>query len=361
MAAQGFSPGGFHGVEMAETTKKPSSFDVARVARVSRTTVSYVLNERHDLAIPQATRERVFRAAAELGYRQNHLARSLRSGKTMLLGVILPGLDEPYMAAIVHGIEAACAEEGYRVLLANSQRDPATEARQVGLLLEHRIDGLICLPSEHTLPWMTSWLETVQENGTACVVVDDRSLSDRLDCVISDDLRGARLAVEHLIRRGHRCIAHLAGSQNVSSGQDRRNGYAAALEDAGIAVDPDMICVYSFDADRVAPAVEPLLSRPDPPTALFAANDVMAAEARETLRTHGRRVPDDMALVGYGNMSWGRYLGLTTVDQDDQVLGREAARRLFARLRDRQSSPEQIVLPTRLIVRETCGSLHPVS
>lgn len=331
--------------------KKPSSFDVAHRAGVSRTTVSYVLNGRQDLPIPQETRDRVVRAAQELGYRHNQLARSLRSGKTLALGVVLPGLDEPYLAEIVHGIEAVCAEQGYRVLLANSQRDPVVEARQVGLLLEQRIDGLICLPSEHTLPHMGVWLDTVQQGGTACVIADDRTFSHRFDCVVSDDYDGARQAVDHLLASGHRQIAHLAGSQAVSSGRDRLSGYMAALSSAGLAVDPALIFDHSFDAIRVAPAVADLLRLSPAPTAIFAANDVMAAEAIEALRAQAWRLPDDVTVVGYGNMSWGRYLRLTTVDQDAQAMGRAAARRLFARLENPSLPPGQTLLPTRLVVR----------
>ena len=340
---------------MSTDGRQPSSFDVARRANVSRTTVSYVLNGRQDLPIPQETRDRVLRAAADLGYRQNHLARSLRSGKTQTLGVVLPGLDEPYLAEIVHGIETESARQGFRVLLANSQRDPATEARQVRLLLEHRVDGLICLPSEHTLPQMSSWLATVRESDLACVIADDCTFSGHWDCVVSDDVAGARSAVGHLIGLGRRRVAHLAGGQSVSSGRDRLAGYQSALADAGLDADPALVSDDSYDPARVAPAVATLLALPRPPDALFAANDVLAAEALEALRGHGRRVPEDVALVGFGNMSWGRYLRLATVDQDTQALGREAARRLFARLCDPHLPPTRMTLSTRLVVRETAA------
>lgn len=340
---------------MSGGAKKPNSFDVAARAGVSRTTVSYVLNGRLDLPIPQETRARVFQAAQELGYRHNQLARSLRSGKTLTLGVVLPGLDEPYLAEIVHGVEAVCAAQGYRVLLANSQRDAATEARQVGLLLERRVDGLICLPSEHTLPHMAAWLDAAGRGGTACVIADDRTFSPRFDCVVSDDCAGARQAVDFLAASGHRRIGHLAGSQAVSSGRDRLSGYMAALSAAGLPRDPALIVGHTFDAVAVAPAVAALLRQSPPPTAMFAANDVLAAEALEALRAQGRRVPGDIVVIGYGNMSWGRYLRLATVDQDAQAMGRAAARRLFARLEEPSLPPGETLLPTRLIVRDSAG------
>lgn len=341
---------------MSRTDKKPSSLDVAQRARVSRTTVSYVLNGRVDLPISSATRERVFLAASELGYRHNHLARSLRSGNSMFLGVVQPGLDEPYLAEIVHGVEEVCAERGYRVLIANSQRAPEIEARQVELLLEHRIDGLICVPSEHTLLDMPVWLDSVQSNGTACVIVDDRTYAHRADCVASDDYRGAQLAVEHLVGLGYRRVAHLSGSPHVSSGRDRQSGYMSTLSAAGLRVDSDLICMSSFEPAGVPQAIADLLALGDRPEAIFADNDVMAAEALLALTKHGLRVPEDIALVGYGNMAWGRYLNLTTVDQDNQAMGREAASRLLSRLESPQLPPGQTILPTHLVVRKTCGA-----
>ncbi len=342
--------------------RNPSSADVARLAGVSPTTVSFVINGRRDILIPEETRARVLRVARELGYLPNSLARSLARGRTQTVGVIVPSLDSSFSAHIVQGVQDACFEQGYRVLLTHSQHDPTIEAKEVDLLLEHRVDGLIGVASDETVLPMAGWLDAVIREGVACVVVDDCTYAGKADCVASDDEGGARQAVGHLLGRGHRRIAHLCAGARTSTARDRRRGYAAALAAAGVALDEALVTGEAFEMPDPARSLRALLGLPHPPTALFAANDYMAADALEALRERGVRVPEDMALVGYGDTRVGRYLHLTTVRQDPQRMGRAAAQRLFARLADPKLAPEEIILPTELVIRESCGSpLRPRS
>jgi LacI family transcriptional regulator len=164
--------------------------------------------------------------------------------------------------------------------------------------------------------------------------------------------------VEHLIRAGHRRIAHLSAGEGMSSSLDRRAGYLAAHQDAGLPVEERLIAgtSYFMTVEEQRAAVIAFLDAPDRPTALFAANDDMAAEALAVMRQKRLRVPDDLAVVGYGNTEVGRHLGLTTVHQDPLEMGRLAAKSLFARLGDPQRPVQPIVLPVQLIVRDSCGS-----
>lgn len=340
-------------VPKSERRKLPNSFDVARRAQVSRTTVSYVLNGRFDLTIPESTRQRVFDAANELGYRQNKLVRGMVLGSTETLGVITPGTSEPYVAEIIDGIEQACRERGYRILLADSQRDPDEEEKQAILLLEHRVDGIVCIPAEMTVGHENKWIDSFVGSGEAIIMVDDRTYSSRVDTVVSDDVAGSMEAVRYLTRMGHRRIAHLSGGSLTSSGRDRQAGYVATLITEGMPVSEELVISTGFQVSRVPDVTNELLDLPDPPTAIFAANDIIAAEAMLVLQDRGLSIPDDISLVGYGNMPLSKYLRLTTVNQDHSGMGRTAARRLIDRIGNRDLAPGEVVARTSLVVRKS--------
>lgn len=336
--------------------KRPSTTDVARLAGVSQTTVSFVLNNRMDIAIPDVTRQRVLEAARNLGYRRNSLARSLVRGCTQTIGVIVPRMDNSFAAQIVQGIQEACAESEYRVLLAHTLHKPEVEAHQVELLLEYRVDGLICVCDEWTITDLPKWLDVVLADGLACVLVDDRSLASRVDCIVSDDLRGSLLAVRHLMELGHRRIGHLAAGTRTSTARDRTAGYRQALETAGLPVDERLIIGQSYRMDNTRDTMHALLDLEEPPTAVFAANDIKAADAVHAIEERGLRIPHDVALVGYANLLLAHYLHLTSMDQHAQELGHRAARRVLQRIDDPDMQAEEIRMPTELVVRHSCGA-----
>ncbi len=336
--------------------RKPSMLDVAKRAGVSQTTVSYVLNGRKDVVIPESTRKRIWQAAQELGYRPNSLARGLVRGKTQTIGVLMPRMDSSFHALILDGIQEVCTARDYRVLLADSRHNADLEAKQVEMLLEHRVDGIISIAVAGEASG--DWVRLLKREGVPLVIVDEHTFEGEADCVISDDVLGARLAVEHLIQLGHQRIVHLSAGTEMSAARDRRTGYLLALQAAGIEPREDWIRGGSFfmPVERIRQAVEELLDLPEPPTALFAANDDLAAEATHVARQRGIAIPAQLAVVGYGNTEVGRHLQLTTVHQDPRLMGQIAARRLLRRLQETDLPAKCIVLPTRLIVRESCGS-----
>src|SRR5262245_35339364 len=171
--------------------RKVSSQDVARRAGVSRATVSFVLNGRTDLRITEETRGRVLRAASDLGYRPNGVARSLVRGRTQTLGVIVPRLDSSFTADIVNGIQDECARRDHQVLLTYSNRDPAVETRQAHLLLEQCVDGIVCVASEHTLVATRAWMSQALAEHVACVLVNQSIQELAVDTVVTDDFNGA--------------------------------------------------------------------------------------------------------------------------------------------------------------------------
>ncbi len=235
--------------------------------------------------------------------------------------MIVPRVDSTFCGQIAQGIQEACIESDYRVLLAHTLHRSEVEARQVDLLLEHRVDGLICVADEWTIGDLPRRVQGVLDEHVPCVVVDDRSLADRVDCVVSDDDRGARLAVRHLLALGHRRVAHLGAGPWTSPARDRDAAYRAALHEAGLEVDEALIAGQSFSMHRAAEPMKALLDLPRPPTAVFAANDRMAAEAILAIERRGLRVPEDVAIVGYSDMEMSQYLELTTVHQDTLQMG----------------------------------------
>jgi LacI family transcriptional regulator len=337
--------------------KSASSEDVARAAGVSRATVSYVLNKRMDQSIPEETRHRVIRAAEALSYRPNRLARGLQRGKTHTLGVMMPSLSQSFHAGIMQGIREVCFEQDYRILLAQPEHEAADGTHIVNLLLEHQVDGLLCVAAESPLDQdqmrrvLFTGLEQALATGLACVVVDDRSLTGKVDCIVTDDTQGARRAVEYLLERGHRRIGHLSGGQALTTARDRTQGYREALEAAGIEPDPLLTAGTSYHEDEAVAATSTILDGIDPPTAIFAANDYLAAWAWRTAQARGLRVPEDLALVGYGDVELARFLGLTTMQQHPREIGRVATERLLARLKQPDMPPESLIQPTDLVRR----------
>lgn len=337
--------------------KRATGRDVAERAGVSLTTVSLVLNRRRNVAIPEETRQRVLAAARELGYRPNSLVRGLVRGRTQTIGVIVPRLDSSFHAAVVQGIQTVCAEHGYRILLAHSEHRFAEESNEVELLLQHRADGLIsvALPDDVPLARLREWASGLAADGVAIVVVDDHSVSDIVDCVVTDDMLGAALMVNHLLELGHRTIAHLSAGEGMSSARDRCAGYRNALERAGIPFHPRLVAgdSYFMTPAQIRAAFADLMSHEPRPTALFAANDDIAAECMAACRDAGLRVPHDLAIAGYGDTAAGHYLDITTVQQDPVTMGRRAAERLLERLEKPELPPSRIVLPVEPVFRRS--------
>lgn len=336
---------------------KISSMDVARAAGVSPATVSLVMNGRTNIVLAESTRTRVREAAERLGYRPNQVARNLVAGRTRTLGLLLPSLASSFVARIADGVQREAGDQDQRVLLAHSRRDPVFEQRQIELLLQHQVEGLVVVASEETLPFLEKRLEVLEQARIPCIVIDDLTHADRVDCVATDDRQGAELAVAHLIAAGHRRIAHLGAGNQTSSARDRLAGYRAALRRARIPFSTDLVLGNSYQSAPPREAVRRWLGQRNPPTAVFAANDRHLAECLPLLNELQVRVPTDLALVGYANYDFATYLDLTSVDQDPAALGRAATRRLLERIVSPRLKPARIQLPARLVVRGSSGKV----
>lgn len=289
-------------------------------------------------------------AAAELGYRPNAMARSLVRRRTNVLGVMLSDLHNTFFADVLDGIAERARDDDYRALVNTGHRTAGGEAEAIEALLELRTDGIIlAAPILPTGP-------ILEAARTVPVVLVSRTItSASIDSVTSDDAAGAALAVDHLVERGHRSIAHIDGG-NGAGADGRREGYVASMRRHGLE-QAARIAAGDYTEAGGARGVEELLAGGERPTAIFAANDLAAVGALEALGRHGLRVPDDVALVGYDNTSLAalRHIDLTTIDQPRREMGRTATGLLLERLERRRTAVRRVVMAPALVVRGSSG------
>ena len=326
---------------------------IAAELGVSVTTVSKVLNDQPDIG--SATRARVLKHVARLGYRPNAVARSLSLKRTHTLGVVIPDLMHSFFVEIVAGIEPVMSARGYGLLLCSSGENPAKERSELEMLRARQVDGIV-LASAHA-SGNTDLLKQVARRRCALVLIDrDDHPSVRCHRVITDDEEVGRLAADHLIRAGRRAVAHIGGPP-VLHARRREAGYAAALRDHGVSVRPDWIVRAGFmEADGYRAMKELLALGPRRPTidAVFAANDPAAIGAMKAVWDAGLRVPDDIAVVGAGDVAYGDLLRvpLTTVSWSKAEQGRRAAELLLDQMGANPAGPfQRVVIPPRLVVR----------
>jgi LacI family transcriptional regulator len=338
------------------TPAHPTILDVAEIAGVSKSTVSNVVRGAHNVS-PEL-RRRVLEAIAQLGYRPNIVARNLVRRRTSTVGLVVGDLANPFYSELAKLVEQRAAEAGYATIICNTDGRPASEEARVESLLEQRVAGIMMLQFSGD----RSIVGEVLARGVPLVVVS--CWEERTDCVAVDDREAAALGVRHLVELGHRRIAYLSsGLVEDATDRARFDGYARALGRAKLASDGLALrCerpAYLRSDPEFRTAVERLLARAEPPTAFFASNDLVAIDLIETLEELGRRVPADVAVVGFDDIAIAGLarVSLTTVAQPREELARLGTELLIRRVDAAEDLPvERVKLAATLVVR---GSTAP--
>jgi LacI family transcriptional regulator len=337
---------------MTPTTMKRIAADLG----VSITTVSKVLNNHADIG--PATRAKVLARVDELGYRPNAVARSLSLRRTHTLGVVIPDLMHSFFVEIVSGIESVASARGYGLLLCSSTENPRKERSELEMLRARQVDGIVIASVHGTSN--SELLQRIAGHGGALVMID-RDDHPRVRChrVLTDDDLVGRMATEHLLAQGRRAIAHIAGPA-LTHARRREAGYLAALHDAGIQPPAAWIARGGFMDNDGYRAMQALLDVEPAIDAVFAANDPAAIGAMQAIWEAGLSIPDDIAIIGAGDIAHGGLLRvpLTTVGWEKEELGRRAAELIFEQIGGREDLAfRRIVVPPRLVVRGSCGAI----
>lgn len=321
--------------------------DVALQAGVSIKTVSRVVNRQAEIS--DATRQRVLTVIDTLGYRPNALARALVTQRTQIIGFVAANFDNPYFTEIAHGVTAAGREHGYHTFLATSEEDPGEELRILESLAAYGVDGLIVYPT----PLSEGQLLAFAERFTPLIAMHHPIAHPHVGHVRVDFLTGARLAVDHLLDRGHTAIGMLASTVSPPARRWREQGYAESLAARGRAVEPGWVEHDVPTIDGGEKAARRLLTAHPELTAVFAYNDLAAIGALRACRALGRRVPDDCAVVGFDDTTLATIVTpeLTTVRVDKRELGWQAFMRLFDMMNRPDAVYPPLILPPELIVR----------
>jgi LacI family transcriptional regulator len=336
---------------MASTTMKR----IAGELGVSITTVSKVLNNHDDIS--PATRARVLAKVEELGYRPNAVARSLTLRRTLTLGIVIPDLMHSFFVEIVAGIESIASEKGYGLLLCSSGENPLKERSELQLLHGRQVDGIVLASAPGA--GNAEVLRDFRSHGIGLVMID-RDDYPNVPChrVLTDDERVGGLATEHLLASGRKAIGHLAGPRTMHA-RRREKGWKDALRAAGIRPQAEWLVPAGFMDSDGRRAMKRLLAVRPRIDAVFAVNDPAAIGAMKAIWDAGLKVPDDIAVVGAGDIALGDLLRvpLTTVSWSRAELGRQAAELLLDPVdhENGDAPTRRVVIPPHLVVRESCG------
>lgn len=332
--------------------------DIAKLAGVSVNTVSRALNGKKEIS--EATRKRILKIAEELNYTPNSIAASLASQKTNMIGVITPDISDPFHALQVRGIENTARKNGYSVILINSDENPETELQAVNTFRSIRVAGIILNSVNPGLEHIEGLIKT----DTPLVLLNRRLTGVDTDYVVNDNFSGAMLATKYLIELNHTRIGVILGSPRITSVQDRYAGFLKAMDEAGIAVDTELV-LHSEEQkpDAGELMAQRLLECSPRPSAIFAYCDTLAIGAYTAVLKRGLAIPDDVSIIGYDDIIYASCLEvpLTTVAQPAYQMGQNACEIIIERIKAKEEGAalkdlpkKQIVFQPQLVIRKSC-------
>ncbi len=336
--------------------KKITIKDIARMAKVSHTTVSRALNDKS--RIKNETKEKILTIAKELDYRPDFIARSLVMKRTRTLGLVITTIANPFYTELAQGIEATARRLGYSIILCSTHSDLSTEKQYIDMLRSKGVDGIIFTSAHMGDPNILG----LADEGFPIILLNRRTyhplVKEKVDYVGVDNILGGFLAVEHLIKLGHRRIGVIGGSTESSVGFERLEGGKKALATYGLEVIGDYFLEGDFLKGSGYRGGKEFLKMTEPPTAIFAANDYMALGTYQAIVEEGVRVPEEVAIVGFNDIEFTAMRGveLTTVGQKKYEMGALAVETLVGRVEEgKAGSSKEMILEPELIIRKTCG------
>ena len=328
--------------------------DIARKLNITASTVSRALNGHP--AISDATKKAVTKTAKKLDYHHNKIASSLRLGKTKIIGVLIPSAEINFFGSVVHGIERIASEMDYNVLMYQSNELLEFEKRGVETFLKSRVDGVLASISKETTN--LDHYQKFKSKGIPLILFDRANDVLGVPSVVVDDYKGAFNATQHLIQQGCKRIAHIAGQQHVAIFNQRLKGYKDALKKNNLPIVEDLIVYGKVTIESGRTCMSQLLTRTQKPDGVFAVEDFTALGAMQALKASGTKVPEEVALIGFANETFGAFISpsLSTVDQQTIKMGEEAAKLFFelsANNNFYKSGPVKRILDPVLIYRDS--------
>ncbi|RJG23952.1 LacI family DNA-binding transcriptional regulator [Paenibacillus thiaminolyticus] len=328
-------------------------YDIAKKANVSAMTVSRVINNTG--RVSEKTRDKVKQVMEEMRYIPNSVARCLVTQESKIVSLLITDITNPFFTTMARGAEDAAMRHGYRLMFGNSDESFSKEKDYVEMILSMRVDGVLFAPSGDQSKEHLEWL---QRQNVPFVLLDREVPGIDCDAVLGDSRDGAKRMVAEMIRYGHRRIALVNGAQDVSTARERQAGYIEALQEAGIEFDESLIkqTSYSREPDlSVAHWME--LAPGARPTAIFAANNMLALSVLKSVRSLGLRVPDDLSIACFDDFGWVEEANpfFSVASQPAYEFGEQGMQLLLERLKNREEQPRQIVLPCDILMRESVG------
>lgn len=332
--------------------------DIAKLAQVSTSTVSHVLNQSR--FVSEAIEKRVKKAAQDLNYAPSALARSLKTNRTKTLGMLVTTSTNPFFSEVLKGVEQRCYEKGYNLILCNTEGDSVRMKASIDTLLQKRVDGLLLMCStlgEQSIETFNRYPEL------PIVVMDWGPMTYASDKIQDNSYQGGYLAAQHLIEQGHRQIGCITGPLNRQQASSRIDGFKQALEDSNISLQPHWIVEGNFECDGGYNAYQVFKTQKTQPSAIFICNDMMAMGFINAASLDGVRIPDDLSIIGYDDISLAQFITppLTTINQPKDKLGQTAVDTLLARLNDPQNPQQVIALEPTLIKRASVRNIQSQS
>ena len=329
--------------------------DVAGEAGVSTTVASRALGSYG--YVSRESREKVLRAAKKIGYQPDQIAKGLRTRKTYTIGLVISDISNTWFTTVVRAIEDVAEQNGYNLILCNTDENQEKETRYLKVLQSKKVDGLIIACTGEKSPYLKKLIRA----GLSVILIDRKLKGFHATQVIIDNEFGAYEAAKHLINLGHKRIGVINGHPRTTPGEERFKGYKRALAENNISLDPTLVKYGDFRMEKAREGCQELLKVKNPPTAIFVANNVMVMGTYQVLKENNIKIPEEIAVVGFDDPEWASLMEppLTTVRQPSHSIGTMACQALLQRIRKderRRLSDEEIVLRPKLIIRKSCGT-----